>query len=130
AELMTDFRGLVGDSTDNLPGVPGIGEKGAAQLLRKYGTLDEILAHAAEQTPKRREALVDHHDDAVKSRDLSVIRCDAPVELELDDVPPLEFTPQRVAELRELFRRFEFASLERRLPELAVDVAPPPEAPP
>jgi len=129
-ELMTDFRGLVGDSSDNLKGVPGIGEKGAAQLLRKYGTLDQILAHAAEQTPKRKEALITHHDDAVQSRDMSVIKCDADVRLELDDVPPLEFTEERVAALRDLFRRFEFASLERRLPELGIDAAPAPAAPP
>src|SRR5262249_52764089 len=59
-ELMPDFRGLVGDTTDNLPGVPGIGEKGAAQLIQRYGDLDGVLAHAAEQTPKRREALSVH----------------------------------------------------------------------
>ena len=52
-ELMTDFRGMVGDPSDNLPGVPGVGEKGASQLLQKYGSLDEILDHASEQTPKR-----------------------------------------------------------------------------
>jgi DNA polymerase I len=128
-ELMTDFRGMVGDPSDNLPGVPGVGEKGASQLLQKYGSLDAILEHAGEQTPKRREALTVHADDARKTRDLAVIRVDAPVDLDLDDVSPLDFGPERMQALRELFDRFQFGSLNRRLDELA-DGAPAPEAPP
>jgi DNA polymerase-1 len=128
-DLMTDFRGLVGDTTDNLPGVPGIGEKGASQLLQKYGGLEGVLEHAAEQTPKRREALGAHADDARRSRDLAVIRTDAPVELDLDDVPALVLDDARAAELSELFRRFEFSSLARRLPEI-LEGAPPPAPPP
>ncbi len=127
-ELMTDFRGMVGDPSDNLPGVPGIGEKGASQLLQKYGSLDAILDHASEQTPKRREALEIHAENARKTRDLAVIDCETPVELELDDVPPLDFGPERMAALREVFQRFEFGSLERRLGELA-DGAEPVAAP-
>ena len=118
-ELMTDFRGMVGDPSDNLPGVPGVGEKGASQLLQKYGSLDAILDHAAEQTPKRREALTEHADDARKTRDLALIRTDAPVELDLSDVPALDYGPERMQALRELFDRFEFGSLVRRLEELA-----------
>jgi DNA polymerase I len=117
-ELMTDFRGMVGDPSDNLPGVPGIGEKGASQLLQKYGSLDAVLDHASEQTPKRREVLTVHADDARKTRDLAIIDCQAPVELDLDDVPPLDFGPERMAALREMFQRFEFGTLERRLAEL------------
>ena len=128
-ELMTDFRGMVGDPSDNLPGVPGVGEKGASQLLQKYGSLDAILEHAGEQTPKRREALTVHADDARKTRDLAIIRVDAPVDLDLDDVSPLDFGPERMQALRELFDRFQFGSLNRRLDELA-DGAPAPEAPP
>ncbi len=127
-ELMTDFRGMVGDPSDNLPGVPGIGEKGASQLLQKYGSLDAILDHASEQTPKRREALEIHADNARKTRDLAIIDCETPVELELDDVPPLDFGPERMAALRDVFQRFEFGSLERRLGELA-DGAEPAAAP-
>ncbi len=127
-ELMVDFRGMVGDPSDNLPGVPGIGEKGASQLLQKYGTLDAILAHASEQTPKRREVLTEHADDARKTRDLAVIRTDAPVEISLDDVPALDFGPERMEALRDIFDRFQFGSLARRLSELADDDAPVPAA--
>ncbi|MGD9694773.1 MAG: DNA polymerase I [Thermoleophilia bacterium] len=117
-ELMVDFRGMVGDPSDNLPGVPGIGEKGAAQLLQKYGSLDAILDHASEQSPKRREALTVHAEDARKTRDLAVIRTDAPVELDLADVPPVDFGPERMAAIRELFDHFQFGSLTRRLDDL------------
>jgi len=128
-ELMTDFRGMVGDPSDNLPGVPGVGEKGASQLLQKYGSLDEILDHASEQTPKRREALTEHADNARKTRNLAVIRTDAPVELDLADVPPLEYGPERMQALRDLFDRFEFGSLTRRLDELAEGASDVPAAP-
>lgn len=127
-ELMTDFRGMVGDPSDNLPGVPGIGEKGASQLLQKYGSLDAILDHASEQTPKRREALTEHADAARKTRHLAVIRTDAPVELDLDAVPALDFGPERLEALRDVFERFEFGSLARRLGELS-DGAEPVAAP-
>lgn len=126
-ELMTDFRGLVGDPSDNLKGVPGIGEKGAAQLLQKYGSLEAVLDHAAEQSPKRRQALTQHADEARRTRGMAVIRRDAPLELDLDEVPPLEFGPERMEALRELFERFQFGSLLRRLGELADGAMP--EAP-
>jgi DNA polymerase I len=128
-ELMTDFRGMVGDPSDNLPGVPGVGEKGASQLLQKYGSLDAILDHASEQTPKRREALTEHAADARKTRDLALIRTDAPVEVDLSDVPLLDYGPERMQALRELFERFEFGSLIRRLEELAEGGSAVPEAP-
>ena len=99
--------------------MPGVGEKGASQLLQKYGSLDAILDHASEQTPKRREALTEHADAARRTRDLAIIRTDAPVGLDLDDVPPLDYGPDRMQALRELFDRFEFGSLIRRLEELA-----------
>ncbi|WP_217915909.1 DNA polymerase I [Miltoncostaea marina] len=130
-DLMPDFRGMVGDPSDNLLGVPGIGEKGASQLLQKYGSLDAILEHAGDQTPKRREALTEHADQARRTRGLAVIDTDAPVDLDLDDVPALEFDEARMAALREVFDRFEFGSLLRRLDELAdggAAAAPPPAA--
>jgi len=123
---MPEFRGLVGDASDNLPGVRGIGEKGAAQLIQTYGTLDEVLAHAGDQTPKRREALESDADNARLSRDLAVIRCDAPVELDLSAVPPLVFDAERLATLRSAFGGWEFDSLARRLGELAAPGADPP----
>ena len=123
-DLMPDFRGLVGDPSDNLPGVPGIGEKGASQLLVKYGALEEVLAHAGEQTPKRRENLAAHADDARKTRRLAVIDCETPLDLDLDTVPPLDFGDERMRALRDAFDRFQFSSLARRLGELSEGEAP------
>lgn len=123
-ELMTDFRGLVGDSSDNLPGVPGIGEKGAASLLGRYGTLDEVLAHADEQTPKRREALTEHADDARMSRDLAVIDRDVPLDLDPTDetdAPLFALDAERLAELSRVFAELEFSSLMRRLEEITTE---------
>jgi DNA polymerase-1 len=126
-ELMPDLRGLVGDPSDNLKGVPGIGEKGAAQLLQKYGSLEEVLAHAAEQSPKRREALIEHADEARRARLASIIHTDAPVDLDPAEVPPLDLGPERLAAIDRLFRQFEFETLARRLRELGA--VPAPEAP-
>lgn len=126
-ELMVDFRGLVGDTSDNLPGVPGIGEKGAAQLIAKYGSLEGVLEHSGEQSPKRRENLEAHAEDARMTARLATIETDAPVELDLGDVPALELGPERLAELGAMFDRLEFQSLRRRLGEIS-DAAPP-EAP-
>jgi DNA polymerase-1 len=127
---MPEFRGLVGDSSDNLPGVRGIGEKGAAQLIQKYGTVDEVLAHAADQTPKRREALEADADNARLSRDLAIIQRETPLDLDLAAVPPLIFDADRLAALRAAFTGWEFESLGRRLTELAgpeaVDAEPAP----
>jgi len=128
-DQMPDFRGLVGDSSDNLPGVRGIGEKGAAQLIQKYGSLDEVLAHAEEQTPKRREALLADADNARVSRDLARIVRDVPVDVEPAEVPPLAMDAGRLAVLRDLFTRWEFTSLVRRLSELAHDGEAPDAAP-
>jgi DNA polymerase-1 len=125
-ELMPDFRGLVGDPSDNLKGVPGIGEKGATQLIQKYGSLDEVLAHASEQTPKRKESLIEHADEARKTREASIIRIDAPVDLDPVTAPALDLDPARIAEIEKLFTDFEFQSLARRLPELASGPAPAP----
>lgn len=118
-ELMIDFRGMVGDPSDNLKGVPGIGEKGAATLLLKYGSLDAILEHASEQTPKRREALTEHADTARQTREMARILIDAPVPLDLSDVPALDLGPERIAQLREMFGLLQFNTLAGRLGELA-----------
>lgn len=123
-EQMCDFRGLVGDTSDNLPGVPGIGEKGAAQLIDKYGSLEEVLAHASEQSPKRRENLTNHAEDARLTARLAVIETDAPVDLALEDVPPFELGPARMAELGAMFDRLEFQTLKRRVEELVGEPAP------
>jgi len=81
-EKVLDLKGLAGDSSDNLPGVRGIGPKTAVQLLEKYGSLDEVLANAGNEKGKRKERLIAHADDARLSRELATI-CDD-VELDLD----------------------------------------------
>ena len=103
---------------------PGIGEKGASQLLQKYGILDAILDHAGEQTPKRREALESTPTTRARRATWRSSAPTRPVELDLDDVPPIEFGPERMEHLRSTFERFEFGSLLRRLEEVTGEAAP------
>src|SRR5581483_1733657 len=80
-----DVLALMGDTIDNVKGVPRVGEKGARELINTWGTLDELLAHAAEVPGKKcREALLGHADDARSSRELLVIHTDVPVPFDLD----------------------------------------------
>ncbi len=122
--LMPDLRGMVGDPSDNLPGVPGIGEKTARQLMQKYGTLDEVLAHADEQTPKRRENLIAHADSARLCRRLSIIDVHVPIDLEPLDAPLITRDPERLGALRATFENFEFTTLARRVADMAGDSPP------
>src|SRR5256712_13251732 len=113
-EKVVDYLALVGDSSDNVPGVKGIGEKTALELLRTYGDLDAILAHAGEIPAKRvREALLQHADLARLSRELVTIRRDVPIEL---DLAGLRLRPPDIGRLTELFTELEFRSL---IPKLA-----------
>lgn len=82
--LMPDFYGLKGDTSDNIPGVPGIGPKKASALIAQYGSLDEVIAHADEVKGKMGENLRAHIDDALLSRKVATIRTDAPVELDFE----------------------------------------------
>lgn len=82
--LVPDFYGLKGDTSDNIPGVPGIGPKKASALIAQYGSLDEVIAHADEVKGKMGENLRAHIDDALLSRKVATIRTDAPVELDFD----------------------------------------------
>ncbi len=122
---MPDLRGMIGDSSDNLPGVPGIGEKTAAQLMARYGSLEEILAHADEQSPKRRENLTVHADTALMCRDLSVIDTRVPLDLDPLDVPLVTRDAERRDALQGAFQEFEFRTLARRVAEMAGDDGPP-----
>jgi DNA polymerase-1 len=108
-----DFLALVGDSSDNVPGVKGIGEKGAQKLLAEFGDLETILARAAEVTAKRtREALLGQADNARLSRELVTIKRDVPVQLDAGALVPRE--PDREAVIR-LLTELEFFALARRL---------------
>ncbi|HKC46318.1 MAG TPA: DNA polymerase I [Gemmatimonadales bacterium] len=118
-QQIVDYFALVGDSSDNVPGVKGIGDKTAVELLTNYGTLDTILARAAEIPGKRaREALLAHAAEAVLSRDLVTIRRDVPIALELDRL--VVSAPDR-EELERLFIELEFRTLIPKLdlPELS-----------
>src|SRR5262245_29535630 len=79
-DQVVDVMALMGDTIDNIKGVPGIGEKGAKELIGKYGSLDNLLAHASELTPKRRETLVANVDVARQSRELATIHTSVPVD--------------------------------------------------
>jgi DNA polymerase I len=116
-ERVVDYLALVGDSSDNIPGVKGVGEKTALELLRTHGDLDTILARAADVPGKRaREALLQHADLARLSRELVTIRRDAPVDL---DLGALRVQAPDVARLTELFAELEFRSLIPKLDEFA-----------
>ncbi|MCE2391533.1 MAG: DNA polymerase I [Proteobacteria bacterium] len=118
---MLDLRALVGDSSDNIPGVKGIGEKGAAKLIAEFGSLDALLDSVDRIGPKRpREALRERASDALLSRDLSRLRTDLPIAFERDRMSLPE--PDR-AELARLFGEFEFKRLLEELGEPAADPA-------
>lgn len=110
-EHVTDYLALVGDSSDNVPGVRGIGEKTACELVATYGSLENILAHAGEITKKRpREALLAHAAEARLSKELVTIRDDLPIRLDLDRMALRE--PNH-ARLKELFVELEFHTLAK-----------------
>jgi DNA polymerase I len=112
-EHVTDLLALVGDSSDNVPGVPGIGEKTAQELIGAWGSLENILSNAATLQKKRpREALQAHTDNARLSKRLVTIRYDVPITL---DLPALQVQPPDVDALRPLYHELEFTSLVRGL---------------
>jgi DNA polymerase-1 len=128
-ELVPDFIGLKGDTSDNIPGVPGIGDKTAAQLLQEHGSLEEVLAHAHEiRAAKRRENLLNHAEDARVSKQLATMDRALAVELDVSAFAAAE--PDR-SRLREVFREYELRDPLRRLEEALgtpEEAAPRPEA--
>ncbi len=126
-ERMLDLRALCGDPSDNIPGVSGIGEKGAAALLAEWGDLEALLAHAGEVRAKRaREALLAQADAARLSKRLSTLHADAPVPEDALAEPPSEPDRER---LRELFERFGMKRLVESLAGAAPQRSPAPAAP-
>lgn len=95
--LVPDFYGLKGDTSDNIPGVPGIGPKKASALIAQYGSLDEVIAHADEVKGKMGENLRAHIDDALLSRKVATIRTDAPVELVFESTSFPAFSADEVS---------------------------------
>ncbi len=115
-ELVPDFYGLKGDTSDNIPGVPGIGPKKAAALIVQYGSLDEVIAHADEVKGKMGENLRAHIDDALLSRKVATIRTDAPIELDLADAKFPTFDPDEVTRA---FSALGFTGMTGRLARLS-----------
>jgi DNA polymerase I len=114
-EQIPDFIGLKGDSSDNIPGVPGIGDKTAGQLIAQYGSLEEVLEHVDELSPARAKNIRENADQTRDSKVLATMRRD----LELDcDPATLVLEPPDRSELKEIFRRFEFRGLLSRLDTL------------
>ncbi|RLC63642.1 MAG: DNA polymerase I [Chloroflexota bacterium] len=111
---LVDFKALVGDKSDNIPGVPGVGEKTAAKLLQQYGSLEGIYEHLSEVPTRFRKKLEAGRDLAFLSRRLATIVRDAPVQLDLDTCRVRPFDRERVMDL---FRELEFRSLVERLPK-------------
>jgi len=108
-EQVVDVMALRGDSIDNIPGAPGIGDKGSVEIIRRFGTLENALDHAAEVEKRTyRESLLNNRDTIVLSKKLVTIDCDVPVELELDSMLARE---PDVETLRRLFNELEFTTL-------------------
>ncbi|MGB2873998.1 MAG: DNA polymerase I [Gaiellaceae bacterium] len=118
-EKVPDFIALKGDPSDNIPGVPGIGDKTAGQLVAQYGSLEDVLEHVDELTPARANAIREHTEQARAAKELATMRRD----LELGcDPAELVLSPPDRSKLKEMFRRFEFRNLLGRVDELDVAV--------
>jgi len=111
-EQVPDFIGLKGDTSDNIPGVPGIGDKTAGQLVAQYGSLEGVLEHVDDLSPARGRALREHAEQARSSKELATMRRD----LQLDcDPAELVLNPPDRSRLKEMFRQYEFRNLLQRV---------------
>jgi len=124
ARQYPQYAALRGDNSDNLPGVPGIGEKTAAALIVKYGDLDAVFDHLDELPPKQRQNLGEHQDRVLLNRTMTYLRRDVELEFEPIDLRQGAWDPEAV---RTLFNQLEFRSLFARLPMAMGESAPPPE---
>jgi DNA polymerase-1 len=128
-ELIPDFYGLKGDTSDNIPGIPGIGDKTASDLIQSFGSLEGVLAHIDDVSgAKRKQNLVEHAEDALVSKRLATVQRD--VEVDLDVVLEAAREPDR-SRVREVFRQYELRDPLRRLEEALGDpelAAPAPAA--
>jgi len=118
-DQMLDYKALKGDTSDNIPGVPGVGEKTASSLLQQFGTLEGIYERLDEVKGKLRDRLTEHRESAFMSREIGRILTDLPVELDLDEARTGRYDRRAVAQR---FRELEFRSLIDRLP--ASSIAP------
>jgi DNA polymerase I len=118
-EQVPDFIGLKGDTSDNIPGVPGIGDKTAGQLIAQYGSVESVIEHASELSPARARNITENADIARLSKRLATMRRDLDIDC---DPAQLVLDPPDRAQLKEIFRRFEFRNLLNRVDELDVAV--------
>ena len=121
---LAEIFGLAGDSSDNIPGVPGIGEKGAVELIKKYGTIEEVLRHIDDFTGKRRELLERHGDLALLSKRLFILNHPVPVDFDLADA---RISPPDTQRLKEIFADLEFHTYLRELERPGTGIAVPHE---
>ncbi|SDN05817.1 DNA polymerase I [Sediminibacillus halophilus] len=112
-EQIIDMKALMGDSSDNIPGVPGIGQKTAVKLLKQYETLDNLFDHLNEVSGKKlKEKLENHKQDAYMSKELVTISCDSPLEIGLEDLPYPGYQAHKVSSM---FKELGFQSLLSRI---------------
>ena len=125
-EQVTDWKGLMGDTSDNIPGIPGVGEKTAVKLLSEYGSLENVLAHGMEIKGKLGEKVRDNAEQARFSKDLATIRPTAPIEFNLN-----AFDASHMADGLPALRKYQLNGVAGRLEKLSPDAAPAPagEAP-
>lgn len=114
-EQVPDYKGLAGDSSDNIPGVRGIGDKGATSLLQKYGNLENIYAHVDEVKGALQKKLIDGKEDAFMCKKLATLEANVPFDFNLDECRVKNFDVRNV---RQLFGELGFKSLQRKLDEL------------
>jgi DNA polymerase-1 len=111
-DQVPDFIGLKGDTSDNIPGVPGIGDKTAGQLIAQYGSVENVLEHVDELSPARRRSLEEHAQQALDSKVLATMRRDLPLDC---DPSQLVLSPPDRSRLKEMFRQYEFRNLLQRV---------------
>jgi len=113
----TDFVALKGESSDNLPGVPGVGDKTAAQLINKYGDIEQVITHADELTPKLRDSIKERINQVRINKELGRLLDDVPLDVDPADI---RLEPWDDEEVRKLFTSLEFRTLHERLKELKI----------
>src|ERR671935_108385 len=111
-DQVPDFIGLKGDTSDNIPGVPGIGDKTAGQLVAQYGSLEEVIEHASELSPARARNILAHAEQARVAKQLATMHRDLDIDC---DPTELVLAPPDRSQLKEIFRRFEFRNLLARV---------------
>ena len=119
---VVDYKGLVGDTSDNIPGVPGIGPKTASKLIREYGSLENILDHLDDLTGRTKTLLAENREQALHSKHLATIVTDVPVTLDLEGARALNYDPDNA---RRLLYELEFYSLADKLPRRLGDESAP-----